>query len=250
MLDTATAMTVSAAALAGLAGSGHCFGMCGGLAGALTMRAPGADRRSAALRRALLHHTGRLSGYSIAGALCGFFGAGIQAALDLARLGMFLRVAAGVTIALMALRMLSTWNAFAPLERLGAIFWRKLQPITRRASERSDTGGALLLGLLWGWLPCGMIYSMLLFAMLSGDALRGAAILAAFGAGTLPAMLASSIMFVKVQRQTRQWPRAVAGTLMLAFGGWMVYAAVPVAGSQSDTNAHHHHLRDSAGSSR
>lgn len=241
MPDPTTAITLTAAMLAGMAGSGHCFSMCGGLAGALALRTRSRDGSSASLRRALLHHTGRLSGYAIAGALFGFFGASLDAALDLPRLATFLRIASGITLILIALRILAGWNALAWLERLGALFWRRLQPLVRRAGSGNDASSALLLGLLWGWLPCGMAYSMLLFAVLTGEATRGAAVMAAFGLGTLPAMLASSMLFSQLHQRLKQhWPRAVTGMLLLAFGGWLAWSALPAHNAERHAGGDHH----------
>jgi uncharacterized protein len=236
MADPTAAITLSAAALAGIAGSGHCFGMCGGLAGALALRTRSQEGSAAALRRALLHHIGRLGGYALAGAACGFFGASLGAALDLPRLAVFLRVASAVTLMLIALRILFGWNAFVWLERLGARFWRKLQPLARRAGGNDDAGHALLLGLLWGWLPCGLVYSMLLFSILTGEAARGAAVMAAFGLGTLPSMLASSMIFAQLhQHLRRHWPRAITGILLLVFAAWLAWTSLP-----SQPGGHHH----------
>lgn len=236
MPDPSAAITLSAAALAGLAGSGHCFGMCGGLAGALALRTRERDGSSAALRRALLHHAGRLGGYALAGAVFGFFGGSLAAAFDLLQIAMVVRIASGAVLVLIAIRILGGWNALAPLERMGARFWRRLQPLVRRAGSSNDVPGTLLLGLLWGWLPCGLVYSMLLFAVLTGDAGRGAAVMAAFGLGTLPAMIASSLLFSRLHQWLRGlWPRAVTGLLLLAFGGWLAWSALP-----TDSGVHHH----------
>ncbi|HEX2493047.1 MAG TPA: sulfite exporter TauE/SafE family protein, partial [Steroidobacter sp.] len=179
-------ISISAAFIAGLAGSAHCFGMCGGIAGALGMRARTTGHTAAAaLFNAGGYHTGRIGGYTFAGLLFGFAGARLQSILDMLRIGAALRVASGVLLILLALRILIRWNALAVLERLGARFWSKLQPLAHQAATSSRCGQALLLGFLWGWLPCGLVYSMLMFAAMGAGALHGASVMAAFGAGTL-----------------------------------------------------------------
>src|SRR5690606_4648809 len=131
MTDPTDALSLSAAFIAGIAGSAHCFAMCGGLAGALGMRARAtAGSSSAAFSNALSYHAGRISGYTLAGALCGLIGATLQAVLDLARIGTALRIASGALLVLIALRMLSPWKPLRWLETFGGKFWRRLQPYT------------------------------------------------------------------------------------------------------------------------
>jgi len=239
MPDAVNSITLTAALLAGIAGSAHCFTMCGGLASALGMHARATTATAAAaFRTACVYQVGRLSGYAIAGALCGAFGAAVQRVLDLSRLAATLRVASGVLLILVAARVLFSWNALRWLERFGARFWLKLQPLVRRTKSMNGTTHALILGALWGWLPCGLVYSMLLFAAFSGHALHGAAIMLAFGFGTLPSMLTGTALASQLHRLlARRWPRVVSGTLLMMFGIWMTVAALyPM------EHAHHHAL--------
>lgn len=237
MTATANVISLSAAFVAGIAGSAHCFAMCGSLAGAFGMRARAIGvSTGGAFGNALSYHVGRLGGYSIAGAICGLLGATLQAVLDLARIGSWLRIASGILLLLIALRMLSPWNPLGWLETLGAKFWRGLQPLTQKTSTLNGRAQALALGFLWGWLPCGLVYSMLLFAALSGNALHGGGILLAFGLGTLPAMLTSTVLASHVQRLLRnRWPRFASGLLLLLLGAWMIWISLPAA-----EHAHHH----------
>jgi hypothetical protein len=228
MTDATTAITLSAALIAGLAGSVHCVAMCGGLAGALAMRRgtqPGSRRGT--VRDVGLHHAGRLIGYAGAGAVFGWLGVTLQSLVDLPLLTVATRVAAGFLLVLVATRILFGWNTLVGLERLSAYFWRALRPLMGRAASSRSSAANLMLGLLWGWLPCGLVYSMLLFAALSGDALNGSAVMLAFGLGTLPAMLASSLLASRVA-QALSWPgaRRAVGALLLVFGVWLGWAAV------------------------
>jgi sulfite exporter TauE/SafE len=237
MADATAAITLSAAFVAGIAGSAHCFSMCGGLAGALGMRSRvTATSPSAAFANALSYHVGRLGGYAVTGAICGSIGATLQAVLDLARVGAALRIASGVLLMLIALRILSPWNPLRWLETFGAKFWRRLQPYTLGAGKLTGHTQAIALGLLWGWLPCGLVYSMSLLAALGGHASNGAAILFVFGLGTLPSMLTSTVLASQMQRLLkRRWPRFASGTLLLLFGAWMIWVSIPASG-----HAHHH----------
>jgi sulfite exporter TauE/SafE len=229
-------ISLTAAFVAGVAGSTHCFAMCGGMAGALGMRARAtAAGPASAFANASTFQAGRIGSYAAIGALFGLAGAALESMFDLMRIGVVLRVASGALLILIALRILVRWNALVVLERLGARFWSKVQPYAQRAACGEGRGRALLLGALWGWLPCGLVYSMLAFAATSGDATSGAAIMAAFGAGTLPSMLTASLLASQVQRLlARRWPRAVSGVLLLLFGVWMTLAPL------LQTSAAHH----------
>jgi sulfite exporter TauE/SafE len=218
---------LSAALIAGLAGSAHCFGMCGGMAGALGMRARmHASSPANATFRAALYHVGRLTGYASVGAIGGAFGHSAHWAMELTRFESALRIAAGVLTVLIAVRILSRWNAFAPLERAGARVWMKLQPLAKRASLSNHWAGNLGVGLLWGWLPCGLVYSIALMTMTTDGPLQGAAVMLAFGIGTLPSMLTSSLLAGALPRLSqRPWFRHATGTAMLLFGVWMIVGA-------------------------
>jgi len=241
MPDAGGMISLWAALIAGLSGSAHCLAMCGGLAGALGMRARAAGGNAAgALSHALAYHFGRISGYALAGALCGAFGAALQAVLDLSRLSVALRVASGVLLMLVAIRILFAWNMLGWLDGLGARFWRHLQPAARQAASGTSKGRALALGLLWGWLPCGLVYSMLLFAALNTTALGGALIMMAFGIGTLPSMLGSSLLAGQLHAWlSKRWPRLLSGLALLLFGAWMAIMGLSHAGHGTRHDAAH-----------
>lgn len=215
---------LGAALATGMAGSAHCFAMCGGMAGALGVRA----RRTAASPlgasfQATLYQVGRVSGYAMAGALAGSVSGATQWFMQLTSIAGLLRVAAGVLTLLIALRMLTGRNMLAPLERGGLQLWRHLQPLTQRAARNTAWYASFLLGLLWGWLPCGMVYSMLLMSVTAGGTAAGAATMASFGVGTLPAMLMSSLLVTQVPQLSRgPLLRMASGVLLAVFGAWML----------------------------
>jgi sulfite exporter TauE/SafE len=232
MSDASAVISLSAALVAGAVGSVHCLAMCGGLAGALAMRSRSTP--AAALRDASLYHCGRLAGYGLAGALFGLLGATLVSTVNLPLLAAVARVGAGVLLALAALKVLFGWNALSFIERAGAQYWKALQPVARRAINASGVTRSLIVGLLWGWLPCGLVYSMLTFAALSGDSLHGAGIMVAFGLGTMPAMLTSSAFAARLGHWLRQrGTRQLGAVLLLLFGCWIAWSAIPW--------AHHHH---------
>jgi uncharacterized protein len=212
-------ISFAAAFIAGVAGSAHCLAMCGGLSGALGMRARQAGVAPArAFAHQLLQQTGRVGSYALAGALCGAFGAALGTLMDVVQVTLFARVLAGLTLIAIALRVLFGWQLLAPLERLGARAFARLSPLARNAAG-SGLAGSLLLGAVWGWLPCGLVYSMLAFAALSGNAVDGALILMLFGLGTWPAMLGGSLLGAQLWRVSMaRRVHTLAGVLLLAFG--------------------------------
>ena len=175
----------------GLAASGHCVLMCGGISGALALGTQrGADGRP--LPRLLVaYQFGRIGGYALAGLLFGSIGAGLYALLDHDGLRIALRVLAAASFATAAMALL---GGHGWLERaLGARLWQRLAPRARALFPVNTIPRALGVGLLWGWMPCGFVYTVLLLALASFDPWRSAASMIAFGLGTLPSMLAAGL---------------------------------------------------------
>ena len=226
-------LTLGAALVAGLAGSGHCLAMCGGIAGALAMRGhartaspadPGVRPGLAArLGTAVAYNVARVASYAFAGALAGLFGQALLRTIDVAPLSFALRVLAGGVMIAAAGRLLFGWRLLDPLEAVGSRLWRRVLPwASPHGTRRDGIGGAIALGLAWGWLPCGLTYSMLLLAATTAQPGTGALVMAAFGLGTLPAMVAATVAFERAARllATRATLRVVAGSLLLGFGAW------------------------------
>jgi len=215
--------TIAAMFLAGLLGSGHCLGMCGGIAGAL-----GAYLAARPLwQRALLFNLGRILGYALLGLLAGGLSAALGS-LDLLRAGLgWLRLAAAVLLILLGLQLLLRRGLLAPLERAGAGLWRRLAPLTRRVMGLPGATGNLSVGLLWALLPCGLVYTALAAALTTARPLAGAATMLAFGAGTLPMMLGATGGGSALTRlMRRESLRRAAGALILLGGLWTGYVAL------------------------
>jgi len=238
-MDAVHTITPLAALIAGLAASAHCFAMCGGIAGALGMHAHASSVPVGAFGTASAYQFGRIAGYTLAGAIVGFVGARASQVLDLVQLGSVLRIASGVLITLLGLRLLVHWNALKWIEQLGARFWIKLRPFVQFASVRSGAAQPLVMGLLWSLLPCGLVYSMLLLAAMSESALGGATVMLAFGAGTFPAMFSTSLLATRVQRHmSHPAVRVVSGVLMVGVGIWMIFLASQMGGGDSGGHQH------------
>ncbi|HHO67476.1 MAG TPA: sulfite exporter TauE/SafE family protein [Gammaproteobacteria bacterium] len=224
-------VSVLSAFLVGLLGGVHCFGMCGGIVGALTLGLPERSRRGAALAGYLLaYNAGRLISYTLAGALMGGVGwfAAHWSGLRLAQLG--LQLLAGLFMIALGLYLGGWWRGLARIEAAaGGRVWQRLEPLGRRLMPVRSRGQALLLGLLWGWLPCGLVYSVLIWSVSTASPLRGGLLMLGFGLGTLPALLAMGAAAARLSRwiQDRR-TRALAGALVILFGllfVWQVLSA-------------------------
>jgi len=199
--------------LVGLLGGAHCVGMCGGIVGALAMGSP------ARWSMHLAYNGGRILSYAIAGGIAGALGAaglGLEGQIPV-RLVLYLF--ANLMLIALGLYLIGVSRALAFTERLGQSLWRRLQPLTRRFLPARHVGQAFPLGMLWGWLPCGLVYSALASALAAGSAQRGALLMLAFGAGTLPNLLLAGILLARINEFVRlPAVRWTAGLLVLGFG--------------------------------
>ncbi|HEX8989325.1 MAG TPA: sulfite exporter TauE/SafE family protein [Rhodocyclaceae bacterium] len=204
--------------LVGLLGGTHCAGMCGGIVAALSAQAaPG--RSPLAIH--LAYNGGRIASYAMAGALAGAIGYAIADLLPLQRA---LYLLASLMLVAMGFYLLGATRPLAALERGGQRLWSRLQPATRRFLPVRGPAQALPLGLLWGWLPCGLVYSALTTALASGSAANGALAMLAFGLGTLPNLVLAGLLMTRFRRFA-QAPitRRVSGALVLGFGGYGLF---------------------------
>jgi len=111
-------------------------------------------------------------------------------------------------LVLLGLYLMDAWRGLAHLEAAGNIVWRRIRPLLKPLMPMDTAFKALVVGGLWGWVPCGMVYSALLTAMLQGSALDGAAAMAAFGLGTLPMLLGMGLLGTRLRAQMQRPPRA------------------------------------------
>lgn len=214
-----------AAFLVGLLGGVHCVGMCGGIVTALALGLPREVRDSARMLPYLLaYNLARIASYTLAGVLLG--GVGYLAAhwsgLRHAQLG--LQVLAALFMIALGLYLAGWWLGLARLERAGSQVWRHVEPLGRRFLPVRTPGQAFLLGLLWGWLPCGLVYSVLVWSISRGDAIEGGLLMLSFGLGTLPTLLLMGVAATRLSAFVRHvWVRRVAGMLVMSFGLWTLY---------------------------
>ncbi|MBI3545275.1 MAG: sulfite exporter TauE/SafE family protein [Gammaproteobacteria bacterium] len=223
-----TELTLVSAFLVGLLGSIHCLGMCGGIVGALTLGLHENIRRSPIrlFPYLLFYNLGRITSYAIAGALLGFIGAQVLNVAAPQQAQLMARLLTGAFMIALGLYLAGWWPGLAALEKLGGHFWRRLEPVGRRFLPVNHPLKALALGLVWGWLPCGMVYATLVWSLASGSAARGAELMFAFGLGTLPMLFAMGATARWLGQAARSpWVRRGAGVLILLFGVYTLVAS-------------------------
>ncbi|KAA1174934.1 sulfite exporter TauE/SafE family protein [Marinobacter salinexigens] len=213
-------LSYSSAFLIGLLGSTHCLGMCGGISASLSMALPvGKGFRVRQTLMLLAFNGGRIASYAVIAALIALLST--SAVNQWSELGTALRSLAGLLLVLMGLSMAQWWQGIRYIEKVGAPVWKRLSPLTRRLLPVNHTGQALALGALWGWLPCGLIYSTLGWAALQPTVASAALTMVFFGLGTLPSMLATGYAagWVSNLRGNPAF-RRITGTLLIIFGLW------------------------------
>ncbi len=213
--------TLAAAFVVGLLGGVHCIGMCGGIVGALTFGLPENVRSNIAalLPYQLAYNLGRLLSYACAGALMGGLGLMLAELMPLHYAQRVLLALAGLFMILLGLYLGGWWSALVRIERVGGLVWSRLEPLGRRLLPVQSPAQALALGLLWGWIPCGLVYSMLIWTLSAGGAVQGAALMLAFGLGTLPNLLAMGLAAGALARLAKKPAvRRIAGVLVIGFG--------------------------------
>jgi sulfite exporter TauE/SafE len=205
----------------GLLSALHCIGMCGGLMGALSVALPEGVRGRPGRLLAFLtvYNLGRILSYTLAGALAGGVGRTLVSGSGSVEVGLILRVAAALLMVLAGLNLAGWLPAVGRLERLGAPLWRRLEPYARRLLPVRTPARAVLYGAVWGWLPCGLVYTMLGVAAGQATVAGGAATMAAFGAGTLPTLLLTGAFAGRLSR-LRRGPRLrqLAGLAVAGIG--------------------------------
>ncbi|HMB56587.1 MAG TPA: sulfite exporter TauE/SafE family protein [Arenimonas sp.] len=213
-------LTLTAAWLSGLFGGVHCLAMCGGIATGFSAT----SRATNAFRHALLLNLGRIGGYTLAGALAGGLGGGVLRIARVDGLALGLRTLVGLVLVVTALRLLLP-TRLAGLSRLGHRVWQLLQPLRERTLPAQGPARTLVLGLFWGWLPCGLSTTLLMAAWLEASALHGGLLMLAFGLGTLPLMTGVSWSGAHFARHLAQLRWRIAAAAAIAVAGLVTITA-------------------------
>lgn len=214
-----------AAFMIGVLGAGHCIAMCGGISGAIA-HANKQTTASSALAP-LFYNLGRVTSYTLIGAVVGFtakiglnFGAGYELLL-------ILRFVSGITLILIGLYIAQLNSAILQLEKVGRLVWQYIQPLARKFMPLKTPYHAFPLGFLWGWLPCGLVYSALTLALSTGSTLNSALTMLAFGLGTFPIMFLAGSLSTKFNDLIRNTKfKRVSSLLLVLFGLHVIYIAL------------------------
>jgi uncharacterized protein len=188
------------ALLLGLFGSLHCIGMCGSISSVLTFSLPqkNRDRTPVLIGYLGFYNLGRLLSYTLAGTLAGAFGSQLLYSISPHNGHKILLLLSTLMIIAVGLYLAGWFPKLAYIERIGVPFWRRVEPLGRKLLPVKSPFQALLYGMIWGWLPCGLVYSALLIALTQGQALHGGVFLFVFGLGTLPSLLGSGFFAGKL----------------------------------------------------
>ncbi len=211
-----TVAALGAIFMVGLLGGMHCAGMCGGIVAALSAGQPGGR---AAWGLQLAFNGGRIMVYGVAGAAAGMAGSMAMFLNDVLPVQLVMYLLANLMLVGLGLYLFGITRYVAVIERVGALAWRLIRPLAGRFLPARTWPRALALGLLWGWIPCGLVYSMLATALLAGDAVDGALVMLVFGLGTLPnLLLAGALMRALSKSRNGRAARRVAGSIVLGLG--------------------------------
>lgn len=213
----------------GFFGSTHCFGMCGGITVALSS----STSESKKLQYSFIFQIFRVVSYAILGGLFGAFGYLFsQVSLPV------LTSLSGIFMILLGLYLLNINTPLLGLEKLGHKLWSKIQPLQKRFLPIGKAYHAIVIGLLWGLLPCGLVYSALALSVSTGNFMAGAICMLFFGLGTLPALLSLSLISSHGMRWIKNKKFTIfSAIIFILIGSYYLYSAV-----QSFQNGHHHHM--------
>jgi len=213
---------LSAALITGLLGSAHCFGMCGGISGLFAVNA-GVRSLKRQFPQALAYNAGRVATYAVLGVVVALLGKGAVGSIP--KLAAPVRLASGILIILVGLQVAFGWRILSAVENAGARLWRRIAPAAKGLVPVETLVQALGLGLIWGLLPCGLVYSVLLIAASTAEPVHGGLVMIAFGLGTMPAMVATGVSASKLARFMSR-KRMGAGLLIVLLG--IATIAMPV----------------------
>jgi len=210
----------------GFLGAAHCVGMCGGIASAMSLTAV---NPSGKLLTVSLYNIGRLTSYALFGLIVGGAVSSASAVMTENAALNWLRLLSAVVMIVLALYLGKWWQGLSYIEKGGQCLWKLISPWATKLLPLRSPLHALPLGFLWGWLPCGLVYSTITWAAVSGSAVNGALIMLAFGLGTLPSMLLVGVSASYVSGLKNSVIFRQAGAmLLLAYGVYVAASTLPL----------------------
>jgi sulfite exporter TauE/SafE len=213
--------------LMGAFSSVHCIGMCGSIIGTLTLslKAEIRNRKSLLFPYVVFYNLGRIASYSLAGALAGFIGSLVIQPLNQIDPYRILQILSAIIMSGAGLYIAGWFPRFAYIEKAGTRLWKLIEPFGRRLIPVQSLIQAFLFGMIWGWLPCGLVYAALALAATAGTADQSALTMLFFGLGTLPAVMSIGIMTGLLTRLSRmQRFKQAVGLFMIVLA---LFSALP-----------------------
>jgi len=199
----------------------HCLGMCGGIVGALSIAMPDEVNKNFYQRSKIIigYNAGRITSYTIAGAIAGASGGAVILLFDPGHAHRLLQFLAAIILVLIGLNLAGWLPLSSRFEGIGLRLWRLIRPLTKNLIPINGFIPAFQTGLLWGWLPCALVYSVLLWSLASGSAFRGGLLMFFFGLGTLPSMITAGALSSNLFEHFKKAKiRKVAALIIIIFG--------------------------------
>ena len=226
-LDQGFISSYLVAFIMGLFSSMHCVGMCGSIIGTLTLSLKQEIRENKGVLffYILNYNLGRITSYTLAGALVGVIEFILTTPLGEGHGHRILQLLSAIIMASAGFYIAGWYPRFAYIEKSGSRLWKFLEPFGRRLIPVQTRTRAFLFGMVWGWLPCGLVYTAFALAATTGDVLKSALTMLAFGIGTLPAVFGIGIMTGIATRLSRMnRVKQAVGLFMVALA---ILAAFP-----------------------
>lgn len=234
MIDWSTLLTAFSV---GILGGAHCIGMCGGIIGALTLSAQ-VDQYRQRMLLIISYNMGRIASYVLIAWIFYQFFHAIEQYFSL----QFMRYVAGALLIAMGLYLADWWRGLIYLEKAGSYLWRWIQPFSKKLLPVQTYPQALLLGVLWGWLPCGLIYSVLAYSSAADSGLNAMLTMLVFALGTLPAVMASGLLAERLVVLVKQSIiRKTFALLIIVFGVWTLWQTALHSGHHGSHHGQHDH---------
>ncbi len=224
-----TEITLISAFVLGLMGSGHCMAMCGGIISSLSM-ATGNHNKWLVIS---VYQFGRIFSYTLFGFVAGWLGGNVE------KLSMLpvLKILSGTLLILMGFYISRVWMIITYMEKLGKLVWNQISPLSKHLLPVKSARQAMLLGALWGWLPCGLVYTALGYSLTTASPAYSSLFMLAFGLGTLPATITAGAASTLLKKWLNlKAVRLLTGFLFILYGSYTLYTIV-----QTGEMPHHHH---------
>ncbi len=211
----------------GLLGGTHCAGMCGGIVTALTLGLPEEKRNNKNTLALFLifYNCGRILSYIAAGLLIASFSTALESFADAIIVRKVFTLIAATIMIFLGFYLTGWWpKGIRYIEQSGSVIWKVIEPFARKLIPVDSAFQAFIAGIVWGWLPCGLVYTALLWAMSAETILQGGLVMATFGIGTLPTLLAIGFFSDSLLRYIQQqWLRTSAGLLVIGFACYQLF---------------------------